>query len=109
MEQLERTHTCGELTAANKEQGVLLMGWVNRWRDHGQLIFVDLRDREGMTQIVFNAENNADLHRRAKALRSEYVIAVTGQVRQRDKGLQNPNLKTGEIEVVVRDLWLLNE
>jgi aspartyl-tRNA synthetase len=109
MEQLERTHSCGVLTAANKEQDVLLMGWVNRWRDHGQLIFVDLRDREGITQVVFNAENNADLHRRGKALRSEFVIAVSGRVRVRDKGLENTNLKTGEIEVVCRDLWLLNE
>jgi aspartyl-tRNA synthetase len=109
MEQLKRTHTCGELTAADKQQEVLLMGWVNRWRDHGQLIFVDLRDREGMTQIVFNAENNAELHRRAKSLRSEFVIAIRGQVRVRDKGLENPNLKTGEIEVVAGDLWLLNE
>jgi len=109
MEELKRTHTCGELTAASKGQDVLLMGWVNRWRDHGQLIFVDLRDREGMTQIVFNAENNADLHRRAKSLRSEFVIAASGQVRVRDGGLANPNLKTGEIEVVVRDLWLLND
>jgi aspartyl-tRNA synthetase len=109
MEQLKRTHTCGELTAANKEQDVVLMGWVNRWRDHGQLIFVDLRDREGVTQIVFNAENNAELHRRAKTLRSEFVIAVTGRVRVRGKGLENPNLKTGEIEVVARELWTLSE
>jgi aspartyl-tRNA synthetase len=109
MEHLIRTHTCGELNAGNKEQEVVLMGWVNRWRDHGQLIFVDLRDREGLTQIVFNAENNADLHRSAKSLRSEFVIAVRGHVRVRDKGLENPNLKTGEIEVVVRDLWILSE
>lgn len=109
MEQLKRTHTCGVLTAADKQQEVLLMGWVNRWRDHGQLIFVDLRDREGLTQIVFNAENNAELHRRAKSLRSEFVVAIRGQVRVRDKGLENPNLKTGEIEVVVGDLWILNE
>src|SRR5881394_2813004 len=109
MEQLICTHSCGELTAANQEQDVLLMGWVNRWRDHGQLIFVDLRDRDGITQIVFNAENNADLHRRAKSLRSEFVIAVRGEVRVRGKGLENPNLKTGEIEVVILDLWILNE
>jgi aspartyl-tRNA synthetase len=109
MEQLKRTHTCGELTAANAGQEVALMGWVNRWRDHGQLIFVDLRDREGLTQIVFNAENNAELHRNAKSVRSEFVIGVRGQVRVRDKGLENPNLKTGEIEVVTQDLWILNE
>jgi aspartyl-tRNA synthetase len=109
MEQLERTHTCGELTAANQGLDVSLMGWVNRWRDHGQLIFVDLRDREGITQVVFNAENNDELHRRAKTLRSEFVIAVRGQVRVRGQGLENSNLKTGQIEVVVRELWILNE
>src|SRR5437867_6625253 len=109
METLKRTHTCGELTAASKGQDVLLMGWVNRWRDHGQLLFADLRDREGITQIVFNAENNADLHRSAKALRSEFVIATRGQVRVRGKGLTNPNLKTGEIEVMAGELWILSE
>jgi aspartyl-tRNA synthetase len=109
MEHLKATHTCGELTAANQGQDVLLMGWVNRWRDHGQLIFVDLRDREGITQIVFNAENNPDLHRLAKTLRSEFVIAMQGKVRVRGKGLENSNLKTGEIEVLVADFWILNE
>jgi aspartyl-tRNA synthetase len=109
MEQLQRTHTCGELTAVNKGLEVLLMGWVNRWRDHGQLLFVDLRDRDGITQIVFNAENNADLHRFGKTLRSEFVIAARGQVRVRDKGLENPNLKTGEIEVVASQLWILSD
>jgi aspartyl-tRNA synthetase len=109
MEELKRTHTCGELTVANKEQDVLLMGWVNRWRDHGQLIFVDLRDREGVTQVVFSAEVDAELHRKAKSLRSEFVIAVRGQVRVRGTGLENPNLKTGGIEVVVGELWLLND
>src|SRR5262245_35459333 len=109
MEQLKRTHTCGELTGADKEQDGVLMGWVNRWRDHGQLIFVDLRDREGVTQIVFNAENNAELHRTAKTLRSEFVIAARGKVRVREKGLENPNLKTGTIEVVASQLWILSE
>jgi aspartyl-tRNA synthetase len=109
MEQLTRTHTCGELTASKQGHDVVLMGWVNRWRDHGQLIFVDLRDREGITQIVFNAENNVELHRSAKSLRSEYVIAVSGQVRARAKGLENPNLKTGEIEVVAHELSILSD
>ncbi len=109
MEELKRTHTCGELTAANQGLEVLLMGWVNRWRDHGQLLFVDLRDREGVTQIVFNAENNAELHRLAKTLRSEFVVAARGKVRVRDKGLENPNLKTGEMEVVASQLWILSE
>src|SRR6059036_174902 len=109
MEQLQRTHSCGELTSANQGQEVLLMGWVNRWRDHGQLLFVDLRDREGVTQMVFNAENNAELHRLAKSLRSEFVVAARGKVRVRDKGLENPNLKTGEIEVVASQFWILSE
>src|SRR5262245_19724795 len=109
MEQLIRTHSCGVLTAADNGNNVLLMGWVNRWRDHGQLIFVDLRDREGITQLVFKAENSADLHRSAKSLRSEFVIAVRGTVHVRDAGLANPNLKTGEIEVVSDELWVLNE
>src|SRR5437899_12337792 len=104
MEQLHRSHSFGELTSANQGQEVLLIGWVNRWRDHGQLLFVDLRDRDGITQLVFNAENNADLHRLAKTLRSEFVIAARGQVRVRGKGLTNPNLKTGEIEVMASEL-----
>ncbi len=109
MKELKRTHTCGELTAANKGQNVVLMGWVNRWRDHGQLIFVDLRDRDGITQIVFNAENKPEVHRAAKALRSEFVIAASGTVRVRGKGMENPNLKTGEIEVLSDELSILSE
>jgi aspartyl-tRNA synthetase len=109
MQTFKRTHTCGELTAENNQQDVVLMGWVNRWRDHGQLIFVDLRDRDGITQIVFNAENNPDAHRAAKALRSEFVIAMRGKVRVRGKGLENPNLKTGSIEVVTDELVVLSE
>ena len=104
-----RTHTCGELTGSNEHQNVLLTGWVDRWRDHGQLIFIDLRDREGVTQVVFNAENNSEVHRGAKALRSEFVVAVRGKVRVRGQGLSNPNLKTGEIEVVADELSILSE
>jgi len=109
MENLKRTNTCGEMTAKNEGQDVLLMGWVDRWRDHGQLIFIDLRDRDGVTQIVFNAENKPDVHRAAKSLRSEFVLAVHGKVRVRGQGLSNPNLKTGEIEVVVDELWVLSD
>jgi aspartyl-tRNA synthetase len=86
----------------------VLLGWVDRRRDHGQLIFVDLRDRAGITQVVFNAEN-ADVHQTAKALRSEFVIGVRGRVRVRAQGLANPNLKTGEIEVTADELWILND
>src|SRR3954453_22536353 len=98
MEKLKRTHTCGELTAKNQGQQVSLTGWVANWRDHGQLIFIDLRDRTGITQIVFRGENNADLHKAAKSLRSEFVIAVYGKVGVRGEGVTNPKLKTGEIE-----------
>src|SRR5258705_8284649 len=104
MEKLKRTHTCGELTAKNQGQQVLLMGWVDNWRDHGQLIFIDLRDRTGITQIVFRSENSADVHKAAKALRSEFVIAIRGNVGNRGEGGSNPKLKTGEIEVLVDEL-----
>src|SRR5438309_8616586 len=109
METLKRTHTCGELTASNEEQDAFLMGWVDRRRDHGQLIFVDLRDREGVTQVVFSAEVHAEVHRAAKVLRSEFVIAVRGKVRRRENGLANPNLKTGTIEIVADELWVMSE
>src|SRR5215475_4462494 len=109
MEKLKRTHTCGELTATNQGLQVSLMGWVDNWRDHGQLIFIDLRDRTGITQIVFRGENNADVHKAAKALRSEFVIAIHGKVGIRGGGLSNPKLKTGEIEVLVDALAVLSE
>jgi aspartyl-tRNA synthetase len=107
--ELRRTHTCGELRAANDGQRVILMGWVNRRRDLGSLIFVDLRDRTGFTQVVFNAEQNKTLHERASNLRSEFVIAVKGTVKKREGNTVNKNLPTGEIEVVANELLLLNE
>ena len=96
---MKRTHSCGALTTANAGQSVIVMGWVNTRRDHGQLVFVDLRDRAGITQVVFEA-TNATVHDLAKTLRSEFVIAATGKVRARGEGLVNPNLKTGQIEIV---------
>src|SRR5436190_12728186 len=105
---LKRTHTCGELTINNAGQPVKLMGWVDVRRDHGQLVFVDLRDREGITQIVFDA-SNAPVHDVAKTLRSEFVIEVAGNVRVRGEGLANPNLKTGAIEVEASQLTILSE
>ena len=105
---LKRTHSCGELTTASAGQSVILMGWVDTRRDHGQLVFIDLRDRAGITQVVFEA-TNAPVHDLAKTLRSEFVIAATGKVRVRGEGLANPNLKTGEIEVVAETLTILSE
>jgi aspartyl-tRNA synthetase len=99
---------CGELRAEDAGQNVVLMGWVNRRRDHGGLIFLDLRDRSGITQVVVD-EKVATAHDKANAARSEYVIAVKGHVRRRGAGLENPNMATGEIEVVADELLLLNE
>ncbi len=85
------------------------MGWVNRRRDHGHLIFLDLRDRSGITQIVLDKEKSPEAHAKAEAARSEYVVAVKGSVRRREAGLENPNMPTGEIEIVAEELLLLNE
>jgi aspartyl-tRNA synthetase len=106
---LRRTHTCGALRASEAGTRVVLMGWVNRRRDFGNLIFVDVRDRTGITQVVFDRERSPRLHDKAAALRSEYVIGVVGEVKQRDADTVNRNIPTGEIEVVAEDLLLLNE
>ncbi len=103
-----RTHTCGQLNAQNNEAEVCLMGWVQFRRDHGGLIFVDLRDRSGLTQVVFSPEVAPKAHESAHILRSEYVLAIKGRVRPRPEGMANPNMPTGEIEVVVLDWRLLN-
>ncbi len=105
----ERTHVCGELRTADAGTVVTLMGWVNRRRDHGNLIFLDLRDRSGITQVVFDKEASPEAHARAEAARPEYVVAVTGKVRVRGAGLANPNMETGEIEVVASEALLLND
>jgi len=107
--ELERTHSCGALGTADVGQTVTLMGWVARRRDFGVLTFIDLRDRAGITQVVFNADDDATTHARAKALRGEYVIAVQGEVLLRDESQRNPKLSTGEIEVRARRLFVLND
>ena len=104
-----RTHSCSDLTTAEEGTEVALAGWVDRRRDHGQLVFIDLRDREGITQIVFNPERDAESHGVAKDLRSEFVIGVRGKVRRRDDDMINPNLKTGEIEVAAESVVVFNE
>ncbi len=105
---LQRTGMCGELRAEHAGQNVVLMGWVNRRRDHGGLIFLDLRDRTGIAQVVVDEKVGA-AHDKADAARSEYVVAVKGHVRRREAGLENPNMPTGDIEVVADELLLLNE
>jgi aspartyl-tRNA synthetase len=106
---LQRTHRCGELRVEQDGQDVVLMGWVNRRRDHGNLIFLDVRDRTGITQVVLDKEISGEAHTKAEAARSEYVVAVKGRVRLRGEGLENPNMPTGAIEVVAKELLLLNE
>ncbi|BCO07887.1 aspartate--tRNA(Asp/Asn) ligase [Desulfolithobacter dissulfuricans] len=105
---LSRTHNCNELGPDNLDQEVVLMGWVLRRRDHGGVIFIDLRDRWGITQVVFNPEVNAEVHAKAHRLRSEWVLAVRGRVERRPADMENPKLKTGAIEVLVSELHILN-
>jgi len=103
-----RTHNCCQLTAKDIGSDICLMGWVQFRRDHGGLIFVDLRDREGLTQVVFSPDHAPEAHERAHVVRSEYVLAIKGTVRPRPEGMANPNMVTGEIEIVVNDWKLLN-
>jgi len=105
----KRTHKCGELRAAHDGASVILMGWVHRRRDLGNIIFIDLRDRTGLTQVVFDFAHSAPIHERASTLRSEYVIAVAGKVKKRSVDTVNPNLPTGAIEIEVDELRLLND
>jgi aspartyl-tRNA synthetase len=104
----KRTHTCGELTVDQVGQPVALNGWVDAWRDFGGLVFIDLRDRYGVTQVVFEPEGGADLQARAHELRNEYVIGVKGTVAPRLPGKENPRLPTGAIEVRVQELVVYN-
>src|SRR3989344_4730392 len=100
-----RTHTCGELTKKENKKEVKLCGWVHNRRDHGGIIFIDLRDRYGFTQIVLDPKKIPE----AEKLRREWVIQVSGSVRERPKGMKNQKLKTGEIEINVKSLEILNE
>jgi aspartyl-tRNA synthetase len=106
---LRRTHMCGALRASDAGKKAVLMGWVNKRRDLGSLIFVDLRDRTGVTQVVINAERDAAIHEKSEALRNEYVIGVTGTVKRRDASTVNKNIATGEVELVAEELRILNE
>jgi aspartyl-tRNA synthetase len=103
---LKRSHYCGELRASDADKDVVLMGWVHRRRDLGQLIFIDLRDRAGIAQIVFNKELHPDAHKKAEELRSEFVVAVEGKVIRRQKS--NPEIPSGEVEVMATRLHILN-
>ena len=106
---LERTHSCGALRASEIGKQVTLMGWVAKRRDFGELTFIDLRDRAGITQVVLNAEVSAAAHAKAKELRGEYVIAVSGNVVMRDANTRNPKIATGDVEVHASELLILND
>ncbi|WP_420421896.1 aspartate--tRNA ligase [Simkania sp.] len=104
-----RTHCCHELTKSNVEEVVTLSGWVHRRRDHGGLIFIDLRDRYGLTQLIFDPDISKEAHEEASKLRSEWVISAKGKVRPRGEGLENPKLATGEIEIEVTEFAVLSK
>ena len=106
---LKRTVTCGKLTKKDIKKQVILNGWLQSRRDHGGIIFVDLRDRYGLTQIIFDPKHDKDSHKIAEKLSREDVIAVKGKVRARGKGLENLKLKTGQIEVIVSQIEILNK
>ena len=105
---LKRTHTCGQLRASDQGNKVVLAGWVNSYRDHGNLVFIDLRDREGLIQLVFNPQTQQEIHKVARSLRCEWVIAVSGTVAHRSEGMENPRMATGDIEIVIDSLEILN-
>lgn len=106
---LRRTNSCGQLRSADAGKSVVLMGWVHRRRDLGGVIFIHLRDRDGITQLVFDVSRNPGAHARAQELSSEFVIAVKGVVTARTPETVNPNIATGEVEVAVEQIWILNE
>ncbi|HGJ64394.1 TPA: aspartate--tRNA ligase [bacterium] len=108
-QQMKPTMQCNDLRAKHIGKEVIVAGWVQRRRDHGGLIFIDLRDNSGIVQVVFNPELNADVHKLAHEIRSEYVLAVKGKVNRRPEGTENQNLPTGEIEIPVDEIEILNE
>ncbi|MEA3485464.1 MAG: OB-fold nucleic acid binding domain-containing protein, partial [Candidatus Aerophobetes bacterium] len=105
---LRRTHLCGVLSKSDLNQTVVLAGWVKRRRDHGGLIFIDLGDKTGITQVAFNPEIDKEAHSQAHSLREEWVIAVEGKVKMRPADSINPKLNTGKIEVLAEKLEILN-
>ena len=105
---LKRTHNCGQLRKDDSGSEVVVAGWVNSYRDHGNLVFIDLRDRDGLVQLVFDPEKDPETHKLARDLRCEWVIAAKGLVRPRSEGMENPKLATGEIEIVIDSIEVLN-
>src|SRR5215472_16950733 len=106
---LRRTHTCGQLRAKDAGSRALLMGWVHRRRDLGGVIFIHLRDRDGVSQVVFHEDVDPSVHARAEQIRPEYVVAVGGRGERRSADTINPTLATGDVEVVAEKIWILNK
>ena len=106
---LKKTHSCGELRLEDAGKKVTLAGWVQSYRDHGNLVFIDLRGRDGLTQLVFNPQTQTEMHKLARTIRCEWVIAAEGLVQPRGEGLENPKLATGQIEVAIEQLEILNQ
>ncbi|NQU75415.1 MAG: aspartate--tRNA ligase [Planctomycetes bacterium] len=106
--ELRRTHMCGELTSENIGQVVRLCGWVSSCRNHGGVIFINLRDREGVTQVLVNPSDDEQVYKLAKALRNEWVVSAAGTVRARPEGMRNPKMPTGDVEIVCENLAVLN-
>lgn len=104
-----RREPCGQINETNIGTEVLISGWANKWRDHGGVVFIDLRDRSGIVQVVFNPETDAELHKRAHRIRSEYVLQIKGDVRKRPSGTENQSIPTGQIEIIAKELTVLNE
>ena len=104
-----KTIGCGEITTGHVDDIVILAGWVDRRRDHGNLIFVDLRDREGIVQVVFNPSISDTAYKIGESLRNEWVIQVTGRVTNRTEETRNPHINTGDVEIVAESVTVLNE
>jgi aspartyl-tRNA synthetase len=104
-----RTHSCGQVSEKDIGSTVKIVGWTNKWRDHGGVVFIDLRDRSGLVQIVFSPKVDTEIHKAAHRIRNEFVIQVEGEVRARPEGTVNPSIPTGKVEVVVKKLNVLNE
>ena len=104
-----RSHYCADLGEQNIGEMVSLCGWCNTYRDHGGIVFIDLRDRSGLVQLVFDPKDSAEAHKIASEVRDEYVLLAKGKVRARGEGLENPKLKTGKIEVLVESLKIENK
>lgn len=105
---LKRTHFIGDITLEDLDKELIVAGWVLRRRDHGGVIFIDLRDRSGLLQVVFEEDLDSNIHNLADSLRNEYVIGVKGILRKRPPGMENPKISTGEVELVAKDLEIYN-